>query len=137
VTTGEEQTPRFAQGPRRPSRDAAGRHVDRWPEIRAALADLLAECEEITSRGRAEFDAPRSLTYRAAEAVVIHFGDLVERRLPEDRRASVPADLPLHAVRTTRNILSHNYRDADRGIVWRVIEGDIPRALRAILASDE
>jgi len=112
--------------------------VDRWPAVRSAFSDLLAECEDIGGRGRAAFDAPRSLTYRAAEAVVIHFADLVEHRLPKARPALVPTELPLQAMRTTRNILAHNYRSADKDMVWNVVQTEIPRIIRAMLsAADE
>ncbi|WP_175415904.1 HepT-like ribonuclease domain-containing protein [Curtobacterium sp. SGAir0471] len=105
---------------------------DRWPAIRDGLIDLLAECSSIVEHGRDTFEAPRSLTYRAAEAVVIHFDDLLGR-LPEDRRARLPVHLSLAAVRRTRNILSHDYRKARKDIVWDVIEQHIPGVILAIV----
>jgi uncharacterized protein with HEPN domain len=134
-----ETTPnpdRFQMTPRREGASRKRPELDRWPAVREALEDLLAECEAITAQGRDLFDAPRSLTYRAAEAVVIHFGDLIESRIPADRTGTIPADLPLPAVKTTRNILSHNYRVADKAIVWAVISHQIPSALRSILAAN-
>lgn len=127
----------FSMRPRRRAseRTAHGR-TDRWGAIREALDDLLAECEAIVEQGQATFDAPRSLTYRAGEAVIIHFGDLIKERMPADRRATIPADLHLPAVETTRNILSHNYRDADKTIIWSVVSEHIPRALRQILEAN-
>lgn len=89
--------------------------VDRWPAVRSAFSDLLAECEDIGGRGRAAFDAPRSLTYRAAEAVVIHFADLVEHRLPKARPALVPTELPLQAMRTTRTSCGTSCRPRSLG----------------------
>ncbi len=57
-------------------RDPHTADLNRWPAVRDGLLDLLAECSMIVDRGRSEFDEARSLTYRAAEAVVIHFDDL-------------------------------------------------------------
>jgi hypothetical protein len=106
--------------------------ADRWPALQAAFLDLLAECSAIVEHGRPAFEAPRSLTYRAAEAVVIHFDDLVGR-LPEDRVQRLPAGLSLTAVRHTRNILSHNYRAARKAIIWDVVEQRIPAVIIALL----
>lgn len=86
----------------------------------------------IVEHGWDAFDAPRSLTYRAAEAVVIHFDDLLGR-LPAPRAAMLPPDLSLTAVRRTRNILSHDYRKARKEIVWDVIEHRIPAVIIAIV----
>lgn len=121
-------TERFQPVPR----VAEEEEVERWPALRAAFLDLLAECSEIVERGRSAFDVPRSLTYRAAEAVIIHFDDLVGR-LPADRAELLPEGLSLAAVRRTRNILSHDYRKAKKEIVWDVIEHRIPAVIIAIL----
>ena len=86
----------------------------------------------IVEHGREAFDAPRSLTYRAAEAVIIHFDDLLGR-IPESRTARLPAGLSLAAVRKTRNILSHDYRKARKEIVWDVIEHRIPAIILLIV----
>lgn len=105
---------------------------ERWPSLETAFLDLLGECSMIVEHGRDEFDAPRSLTYRAAEAVVIHFDDLLGR-LPDTRAAMLPRGLSLTAVRRTRNILSHDYRKARKEIVWDVIEHRIPAVIIAIV----
>lgn len=106
--------------------------IDRWPAVREGLLDLLAECSMIVEQGQAAFEAPRSLTHRAAEAVVIHFDDLLGR-LPVERRALLPEGLSLAAVRRTRNILSHDYRKARKDIVWDVIEHRIPAVILAVV----
>ncbi|WP_416393985.1 MULTISPECIES: HepT-like ribonuclease domain-containing protein [unclassified Curtobacterium] len=86
----------------------------------------------IVEHGREEFETKRSLTYRAAEAVIIHFDDLL-RRLPAARVERLPAGLSLAAVRRTRNILSHDYRKARKDIVWDVIEQRIPSVIIALV----
>lgn len=112
---------------------SSGTHaVDRWPAIEAGLLDLLSECSQIVQLGRDAFGEQRSLTYRAAEAVIIHFDDLLGR-LPADRIALLPPDLSLAAVRRTRNILSHDYRAARKDIVWDVIEQRIPQVIVALV----
>lgn len=122
--------PRFTPQ-QRVDRDSAD-SADRWPSLQASFFDLLAECSQIVERGRIEFDAARSLTYRAAEAVIIHFDDLLGR-LPADREARLPTDLSLAAVRKTRNILSHDYRQARKEIVWDAIEHRIPAVILALV----
>ncbi|PZE75397.1 MULTISPECIES: HepT-like ribonuclease domain-containing protein [unclassified Curtobacterium] len=112
--------------------DARSTARDRWPAVRAGLLDLLAECSAIVEHGQREFNAPRSLTYRAAEAVIIHFDDLIGR-LPPERAALLPPDLSLAAVRRTRNILSHDYRAARKDIVWGVIEHRVPAVIIALV----
>jgi len=105
--------------------------IDRWPGLEAALFDLSAECASIVEHGRDAFEAPRSLTYRAAEAVIIHFDDLLGR-LPEDRISRLPSGLTLSAVRRTRNILSHDYRAERKSIIWDVVEQRIPAVIMAL-----
>ncbi len=58
--------PRFTPRPRN-DRDPSALE-ERWPSLQASFLDLLAECAMIVEHGRNEFDAARSLTYRAAEA---------------------------------------------------------------------
>ncbi|MBT1684251.1 HepT-like ribonuclease domain-containing protein [Curtobacterium flaccumfaciens] len=122
--------PRFTPRPRN-DRDPAAPD-ERWPSLQASFLDLLAECSMIVEHGRSEFDAARSLTYRAAEAVIIHFDDLLGR-IPPDREARLPSDLSLAAVRKTRNILSHDYRKARTEIVWDTIEHRIPAVILALV----
>lgn len=123
-------SPRFLPRPR--TDREPGREDDRWPSTEAAFLDLLGECSMIVERGRQEFDAPRSLTYRAAEAVIIHFDDLLGR-LPPSRAAKLPTDLSLAAVRRARNILSHDYRKARKEIVWDVIAHRVPTVIVALV----
>ncbi len=63
---------------------------------------------------------------------MIHFDDLLGR-LPPDRVALLPADLSLAAVRRTRNILSHDYRQARKDIVWDVVEHRTPAVILAVV----
>lgn len=81
--------------------------VDRWPAIEASLLDLLSECSQIVEVGRDAFEQPRSLTYRVAEAVIIHFDDLLGR-LPADRAAR-------------------------KDVVWDVIEQRVPQVIVALV----
>ncbi|WP_284760942.1 hypothetical protein [Curtobacterium sp. MEB011] len=78
---------RFTPRPRN-DRDP-GALEERWPSLQASFLDLLAGCSMIVEHGRSEFDATRSLAYRAAEAVIIHFDDLLGR-IPQDREARLP-----------------------------------------------
>jgi len=122
--------PRFTPRPRN-DRDPTALE-ERCPSLQASFIDLLAERSIIVEHGRSEFDAARSLAYRAAEAVIIHFDDLLGR-IPQDREARLPSDLSLAAVRKTRNILSHDYRKARKDIVWDAIEHRIPVVILALV----
>lgn len=108
------------------------RAVDRWPALEAGLLDLLSGCSQIVEIGRETFGRPRSLVYRAAEAVVIHFDDRLGR-LPAHRIALLPPDLSLGAVTRTRNILSHDDHAAREDIEWDVIEQPIPQVIAALV----
>lgn len=110
--------------------------VDHWPAVRDALEEMLAECEDIVERGENEFNRPRSLTYRAAEAVIIRFDDIISNRIPTDRKDTVPTFLPIPAVNRTRNIVTHNYRAADKKVTWVGMTKHIPEAIREILAAN-
>lgn len=122
--------PRFT--PRqRVDRDSAD-SADRWPSLQASFLDLLAECSMIVEHGRRQFDGAHSPTYRAAEAVIIHFEDLLGR-IPEDREARLQSDVSLAAVRKTRNILSHDCRKARKEIFWDAIEHRIPAVILALI----
>jgi hypothetical protein len=126
---------RFTAIPRT-SQDSSSTSVDRWPAVRDALRELLVECGSVTSAGKAEFLRGGSLTYRAAEAIIIHFDDIVRARLTDERRAAVKLEIPYSAIATTRNIIVHDYLEADREISWNVMVGHIPDAIRAILATN-
>lgn len=128
-------TDAFTPRPRRPRDENAPR--DLWPAIAEALRDLLAESEAIVNRGRGEFDSPHSLTYRAAESVIIHFADLVATRLPRAAPGRIPEALPVAAIAATRNILARDYRSADTDIVWSAITLDLPAAIRSLLGDDD
>jgi len=54
-------------------------------------------------------------------------------RIPQDREARLPSDLSLAAVRTTLNILSHDYRKARKEVVWDAIEHRIPAVILALV----
>lgn len=126
-----EDVERFRIVPRARS-GVDGARVDHWTAIRDALDDLHTECSAIEAIGRPAFDAPHSLSYRAAEAVVIHFDDLLAR-LQSEHAARLPADLEPSAVRRTRNILAHNYRAANTAIVWDAVTSRIPDVIARLL----
>jgi uncharacterized protein with HEPN domain len=126
---------------RKPRGHAAGENgeksIDRNPAIADELSSLLAACEEIASLGRERFFEPtHELSYFAAEAVVIHFYDLVTHRLREHVTSNHP-DFPWRGIAGTRNILAHNYTRANRQVVWIAVSKELPVLLRALLASLE
>jgi hypothetical protein len=126
---------RFKRKPRRAGSE--GKAIDRDPAMADELRSLLAACEELASLGRERFfDPTRELSYFAAEAVIIHFYDLVTHRLRE-HVTSNHADFPWRGIAGTRNILAHNYTRANRQVVWIAVSEELPVLLRALLASLE
>ena len=126
---------------RKPRTDQGSGHfsevIDRVPAIKAELHSLLAVCEEIISLGRERlFDPNSDLTYFAAEAIIIHFNDLVTHRLPGHVKDLQP-DFPWRGIASTRNVLAHNDNDANRSIVWDAIPRDLPVLIRELVASVE
>jgi uncharacterized protein with HEPN domain len=129
---------RFTRKPRGHAAGETGeKSIDRNPAIADELSSLLAACEEIASLGRERFFEPtHELSYFAAEAVVIHFYDLVTHRLREHVTSNHP-DFPWRGIAGTRNILAHNYTRANRQVVWIAVSKELPVLLRALLASLE
>ena len=112
---------RFKRKPRlQASGESGGGAIDRDP----ALADEL----------RSLLDVTHELSYFAAEAVIIHFYDLVMHRLREHVTSNHP-DFPWREIAGTRNILAHNYTRANRQVVWIAVSEELPILLRAVLAS--
>jgi uncharacterized protein with HEPN domain len=129
---------RFTRKPRGHAAGETGeKSIDRNPAIADELSSLLAACEEIASLGRERFFEPtHELSYFAAEAVIIHFYDLVTHRLREHVTSNHP-DFPWRGIAGTRNILAHNYTRANRQVVWIAVSKELPVFLRALLASLE
>jgi uncharacterized protein with HEPN domain len=129
---------RFTRKPRGHAAGETGeKSIDRNPAIADELSSLLAACEEIASLGRERFFEPtHELSYFAAEAVIIHFYDLVTHRLREHVTSNHP-DFPWRGIAGTRNILAHNYTRANRQVVWIAVSKELPVLLRALLASLE
>lgn len=104
------------------------------PEVAAALRQVLAQCEHITSGGRDRFLAPdldAQILRLAAERIVITLQAAIED-LPDgfvDRHD----DLPFIAVRGMRNRLAHGYVDINAEVVWETIAGRLPRFVRDVI----
>ena len=129
---------RFKRKPRRQaSGESGGGAIDRDPALADELRSLLAACEEIASLGRERFfDVTHELSYFAAEAVIIHFYDLVTHRLREHVTSNHP-DFPWRGIAGTRNILAHKYTRANRQVVWIAVSEELPILLGEVLASLE
>jgi len=134
----EPREERFVHRPwKQVAGDSSPEAIDRDPAIIAELRSLLAVCEEIASLGRESFLRSQSeLTYFAAEAVIIHFNELVTHRLRAHVEMQHP-DFPWRGIAGTRNILAHNYTRANRSVVWGAISEELPGLLRALLTSLE
>lgn len=87
------------------------------------LQRFLAEAEDLSSRGRAAFDADHMLEL-AALAIVTRVGEAANR-VPDDRRAAHP-EVPWRSIVGMRNRLVHDYDMIDYDLVWEVIVRHIP-----------
>ena len=57
---------------------------------------------------------------------------VASRKIGEDFRNRHPG-VPWRNMNDLRNVLIHNYEDTDAGIVWGVVEHDIPPLLASIV----
>lgn len=107
--------------------------IDRWPARRHALERLREQSATVVHGGRATFFAERSMTYLAADAIIMHFHDIVHHRLDPAHTALLEERIDLSAVRTTRNIVAHDYEEADKETIWRVMTTHLPAAIAVLV----
>ncbi|MGW9630244.1 HepT-like ribonuclease domain-containing protein [Agromyces sp. NPDC055520] len=107
------------------------RAVERLTGEVARLRDRLTRA---TRDGRDEFISADSDAYDIGMLAVIHLADLVNRQLPDDIAASLPA-VARDGLRATRNIAAHNYAGLDNARLWQTVSEHAPELLDAIQAA--
>ena len=99
------------------------------PRVAERLNDLLdhaAAVARLVGRGRAIFDADEMMRF-AAESLIIRLGECVERIDKADPGfVAAHPELELRQLKNTRNLIAHGYDIVDYGLVWSVMETNIP-----------
>ena len=85
----------------------------------ASVEEYTRELSEKTfSSNRMAFDAVERCLERIAEAA---------RKLGYQFDSAMPDDVDLHAVRQFGSVLRHDYDTVDTGIIWNVVEKELPK----------
>jgi uncharacterized protein with HEPN domain len=97
------------------------------------ILENIASIEEYTrehtdktfSNNRMAVDAVERCLERIAEAA---------RKLGHQFDSSMPDDVDLHAIRQFGSVLRHDYDTVDTGIIWNVVEKELPNLKTAFKA---
>lgn len=110
-------------------------HIARDLEnLHLELVQLKASCDVIVSRGEESFmNDPAEIDYLAGCMVVVRLTDVIADRIPEVAKAAHP-HVPWHQIIGMRNLLAHDYRNANKTTVWQTLEGDFSDLLDDLIA---
>ncbi|MFA4841306.1 MAG: HepT-like ribonuclease domain-containing protein [Agrococcus sp.] len=93
------------------------------------ILDFSATAARLVARGRAAYDADEMLRL-AAEAILHRIGEAVARL---DRRfTEAHPTVRWRQMKSVRNVVAHEYHLVDYGILWNVLETDLPREAAAV-----
>jgi uncharacterized protein with HEPN domain len=99
----------------------------------AYLLDILNSArlvlEFVQGVDRAEFDRDTMRQYAVVHGIMI-IGEAA-RRISQEFRGEHP-ELPWQNMIGMRSRIIHNYDEIDLDIVWRVVEGEIPKLISLI-----
>ena len=99
------------------------------PRVAAWLRDLLGHASAVArlvARGRPAYDADEMMRF-ASESLIIRLGECVERIDKADPAfVAEHPELELRQLKNTRNLIAHGYDIVDYGLVWSVMEVNIP-----------
>ena len=88
----------------------------------------------VTDRGAERFfDEADETNFLAAQAIIINFDDAASSRIPDSVKAKFPG-VPWGGISGMRNLLAHDYRTAQKHLVWHVATNELPRLLDDLLA---
>ncbi|MBV8518238.1 MAG: DUF86 domain-containing protein [Acidobacteria bacterium] len=87
------------------------------------MRTCIANIEDDTSRGRAEFEQNRT----ERDAVMRNLQLLAESsmRLSDETRARFP-DVEWRQMRKFRNVVVHDYTDIDYDVIWLIVSQHVP-----------
>lgn len=114
---------------------SSGRPDDR---VRQSLADILRFADEVQrfvlARGEQHFYSDRP-TQLVAEALLHRICEAVSR-LPDEFTEEHP-EVAWRQMKGMRNVVAHQYGFIDYRIVWRALEGALPRDIEIITGVPE
>lgn len=98
------------------------------------ILESIRRIEENVAAGRDRFMASHTLQ----DAVLRNLQTLSEstQRLSDALKATQP-QIEWRRIAAFRNVLVHDYLGVDLDLVWRIIEHDVPKLKKAILAMHE
>ncbi len=102
-------------------------------EWRFYIADMVGFAEKVlayTEGLSQDAFSARDITYDAVLRNLELIGEAATR-VPEEVRESSP-EVPWRIVIATRNRLIHTYLGIDDGIIWDIVQNDVPRLLAAL-----
>ena len=88
--------------------------------------ERLQECSALLDQGV----TPAHILLDAACRSLEILGE-ASRKIGPDFRAAHP-EIPWREMNDLRNVLIHNYEGADAGVVWGIIQREIPKVLAAV-----
>ena len=93
------------------------------------ILECIRRIEEHAAAGRGAFFASHTLQ----DATLRNLQTLAEatQRLSDSLKAARP-DIPWASIAGFRNVLVHNYLGIDLGLIWTVIERDLPPLKQAV-----
>ena len=99
------------------------------PRVAQRLSDLLDNASTVArlvARGRAAYDTDEMMRF-AAESLIIRLGECVDRIDKADQGfVAAHPELQLRQLKYTRNLIAHGYDIVDYGLVWSVMDTNIP-----------
>ena len=95
------------------------------------IRDVINDIEKYTSVGRDTFEAERMRQDAVIRKLEI-IGEAVKQLSNTTRERRV--EIPWKQIAGMRDRLTHDYFGVDLGLVWRVVERDLPALKAAVMA---
>ena len=105
------------------------------PRVAERLYDLLGHASAVArlvGRGRPAYDADEMMRF-ASESLIIRLGECVDRIDKADPGfVAAHPDMELRQLKNTRSLIAHGYDIVDYGLVWAVMEMNIPQVANQV-----
>jgi uncharacterized protein with HEPN domain len=98
------------------------------------LEDIRRSARRIVDKGKdAFFDPNDDILRRAARSVVLDFSSAIDR-LSDKVKRRYP-DIPWRAIRGTRNVVAHQYKDVQDDLIWTMLTSSLPDVVQRLRES--
>jgi uncharacterized protein with HEPN domain len=103
----------------------------RWS---SEMSRVIAQAQRIVERGETTFfAADNPVEFLAARMIVIELDVAADHLSPEFKEAR--PGIPWRALARARDKYAHHYEDIDRGVLWELLVGRLPRISRELPGS--